>query len=319
MDSGSPHPSTTGPGTERPATLGAVSGTPMAHRLATRAAAAICLLAIVAATIGDFTLEVIIRANSMVGIRLSTDGFDHPDGVCFAHATNIGRVRIEASFGSFSPAIPVAMDCANVAKGGKSIPALTSPPYSPSIRLDMTRMDKAFWKSFGPMTTVHPPEMALSGGNSPGQCWAFAGHTGQLGIQLPSPVRVTSFTVEHTWNSSFIESAPRNVVLWGLIPKDSADIYPGPKPSSSLHTTCTTSYLEAQFGTLHTGIQLASVAFDVLAGSTRQSFPVRSLRCRESHRPFEYLVAQIVGNWGHPDFTCLYLLEINGEVIRHQY
>jgi hypothetical protein len=54
------------------------------------------------------------------------------------------------------------------------------------------------------------------------------------------------------------------------------------------------------------------VAFDAAAGSTRQTFPVR---CRESLRPFEYLVAQIVGNWGHPDFTCLYLLEINGEVI----
>jgi len=311
MDSEFLHPLTAGPGTERPAILGAVPSTPMAHRFATHAAAAICLLVIVAATIGDFTLEVIFRANSVIGMRLSTDRFDHPDRICFAHTTNIGRVKIEASFGSVSPAVPVAIDCANVVKGGKSIPALTSPEYSPSIHFDITRIDRALWKSFSPKPIVHPPEMALSGGNSPGQCWAFAGHTGQLGIQLPSPVRVTSFTVEHTWNSSFIKSAPRNIVLWGLIPKDSKDVYSEPK--SSPHTIRTTSYLDAQFGALHTGILLASVGFDPHPGWTRQTFPVHG--CRESHRPFDYLVAQIVGNWGHPDFTCLYRLEINGEVI----
>ena len=284
----------------------------MTHRIAIHVTAAVCLLVIAAATIEDFGLQVSFQGShkSMIGMRLSTDRFDYPDRICFAYATNIGRVRIEASFGPFSPVLPMAIDCANVAKGGKSISALTSPDYSPSIRLDITRMDRALWKSFSPRPVVHPPEMALSGGNDPGQCWAFAGHTGQLGIHLPSPVRVTSFTVEHTWNSSFIESAPRNIVLWGLIPKDSKDAYSEPK--SSPHTI-RTSHLKPQFGALHTGIPLASVTFDALPGSTRQTFLIR---CRDSHRPFDYLVAQIIGNWGHPDFTCLYRLEINGEVIQ---
>ena len=160
MYSGFPHPTAT-----------AVSDISMAHRFSTRAAAAICLLLmIVAATTGDFTgdftVEIIFRANPIMGIRLFTDRLDHPDGICFAHTTNIGQVRIEASFGPFSPAVPVATDCANVAKGGKSIQALTSPPYSPSTRLDITRMDRALWKSFSPKPIVHPPEIALSGGNS---------------------------------------------------------------------------------------------------------------------------------------------------------
>ena len=256
-----------------------------------------------AMSIGEFTLEVTFRARSMVGVQFFADGFSHLTRICFSHTAKIGGVGIEASFGSFSP-VPVTIDCANVAKGGKSIPALTSPPYSPFIRFDITRVDKALWKSFSPRPVVHPPEMALSGGNNPSECWAFAGHKGQLGIQLPSPVRVTSFTVEHTWNSSFIESAPRNIVLWGLIPKDSKDaIYSDSGPKSSPHTIHTTSNLEPRFGVLHTGIPLASVAFDAIPGLTRQTFPVR---CRESHRPFDYLIAQIVGNWGHPDFTCLY-------------
>jgi len=245
----------------------------------------------------------------MIGLRLFTDKFDHLYGPCFAHAAEIGRLRIEVSFGSWSPSFG-ATEYANVAKGGKSIPALTSPLYSPPIRLDLTRVDKAFWKSFGPRPVVHPPEMALSGGTSPGQCWAFSGHTGQLGIQLPELVRITSFTVEHAGNISLTDSAPRNIILWGLIPGDSKDV----SLNSPTHPYRATSPTGPQFGALHIGVPLASVTFDAVEGQLRQTFPVR---CRERRRPFNSLLAQFVGNWGHPDFTCLYRFEINGEGVGH--
>ena len=215
---------------------------------------------------------------------------------------------MEASFGSWSHS-DGAIDYANIAKGGKLIPALTSPLYSHPIRFDLTRVDKAFWKSFGPRPVIHPPEMALSGGNLPGQCWAFAGHTGQMGIQLPEVIRVISFTVEHTGNNSFIDSAPRNIILWGLILKDTNGVS---LSSESLTRTYHATSHTPQFGALHTGIPLASVTFDAVEGQPRQTFPVR---CKERHRTFDSLLAQFEGNWGHPDFTCLYRLEINGEGI----
>lgn len=270
-------------------------------------AAAFFILAFIVVMTGDLCIEVVLQANSLIGARFSTEKFGRPQGPCFAHVAEFGQLRIEASFGSWSPSVG-AVDYANVAKGGKSIPALTSPLYSPPIRLDLTRVDKTFWKSFGPRPIIHPPEMALSGGTSPGQCWAFAGHTGQLGIRLPEPVRVTSFTVEHTGNGSLTDSAPRNIILWGLVPKDTKDVSLG----SHTHIYRATSHTEPQFGTLHIGIPLASVTFDAVEGQARQTFPVG---CSERRRTFDSLVAQFVGNWGHPDFTCLYRFEITGHTL----
>lgn len=303
------HPSAERPPTRTPSRIPPVTTSiwRLAASVAVASAVALFVLMAVTTVIGDFAIEVTnevipwASSGSMIGVRLFTDKFDHFDGPCFAHTAEIGRLRMEASFGSWSPSVGTT-DYANVAKGGKSILALTSPLYSPSFRLDLTRMDKTFWKSFSPRPPIHPPEMALSGSTSPGQCWAFAGHTGQLGIQLSEPVRIFSFTVEHTSNSSLTESAPRTIILWGLISKDGDGIY----PESSNST------LAPQFGALYHGIPLASVIFDAIQGQPRQTFP---LRCRETRRPFNSLVAQFVGNWGHPDFTCLYRFEIHGKGI----
>ena len=118
--------------------------------------------------------------------------------------------------------------------------------------------------------------MALSGGNNPSQCWAFAGHSGQLGIQLPVPVQVTSFTIEHTWDKSFADSAPRNVILWGLVTTDSND------PDPLIHTT-SSNPLQPHFGTSYVDIQLASVVFDVIQGQLCQTF---SLHHAATHQHF---------------------------------
>lgn len=263
--------------------------------------AVIAFPVIVAVAIGNFAFEVTSTTDSTLGLCLFTDKFDHFVGPCFQHSLEIGHLNMEVSFG-FRPDFTSAHNVANVALGSRSIPDLTSPLYSPPLYLDITRVDRTFWKSFSPRPIIHPPEMALSGGNNPGQCWAFAGHSGQLGIQLPAPARVTSFTIEHTWDKSFADSAPRNVVLWGLVPTDSNDPDPPIRNTSS-------NPLEPHFGATYVGIQLASVVFDVIQGQPRQTF---SLRHAATRRHFDHLVAQILGNWGHPDYTCLYRLEIYG-------
>ncbi|KAI9448501.1 hypothetical protein H4582DRAFT_1803249 [Lactarius indigo] len=163
---------------------------------------------------------------------------------------------MEVLFG-FCAITTSAHDYANVALGARSIPGLTSPLYSPPLCLDMTHVDRTFWKSFSPRPIIHPPEMALSGSNKPGQCWVFAGHSGQLGIQLLVPVQVTSFMIERTWDKSFVESAPRNVVLWGLVPMD------GTGPDPLMHNT-SLNPLQPQFGTSHVSVQLASIVFDAI-------------------------------------------------------
>jgi hypothetical protein len=263
------------------------------------------LVAIIAATIGDFAFEITPFTNAAFGIRLFTNTFDHFVGSRHQHSLVIGRWNVEVSLGTRFYSIP-AHDYANVAVGGRPIPALTSRLYSPPLRLDIPRMDRTFWRSFSPKPTIHPPEMALSDGNDPGECWAFAGYSGQLGIQLLEPIQVTSFTIEHTWNTSFTNSAPRNVVLWGLVSTVDPS-YTNLSPTTGTDETLSRRVVP-QFGVSHVGIHLASVIFDAIRGQPRQTFPLRHV----TRQPFDHLVAQFLGNWGHPDYTCLYRLEIHG-------
>ena len=257
--------------------------------------------AIVAVTIGNFAFEIMSSSPPALGLRLFTDKFDHFVGPRLQHSFSVRHLNIEASFGTRSD-FTSAQSYANFAIGSTSILGLTSPLYTPPLHLDITRVDRTFWKSFSPRPTIHPPEMALSGSNNPGHCWAFAGYSGQLGIQLLAPVHITSFVVEHTWDKSFAESAPRNVVLWGLVSAASIDPHPMAHNISSP--------LQPQFGASYIGMQLASVVFDTTQGQPRQTFQVPHHTTSDRH--FDVVVAQILGNWGHPDYTCLYRLEIYG-------
>ena len=263
-------------------------------------AVTLSLVAIIASIIGDFAFEISSSTHSAFSIRLFTDTFNHFVGSRHQRSLEIGRLKVEVSLRTRSDSIP-AHDYANVAMGGRSVPVLTSPLYSPPLHLDISRIDRTFWRSFSPKPTIHPPEMALSGGNNPGECWAFAGYSGQLGIQLLEPIQVTSFTIEHTWNTSFTDSAPRNVVLWGLVSALNSSHNPTTDGTQS-------GPIVPQFGVSHTGIHLTSVIFDAIQGQPRQTFPLRHV----TRQSFDHLIAQFLGNWGHPDYTCLYRLEIHG-------
>jgi hypothetical protein len=66
----------------------------------------------------------------------------------------------------------------------------------------------------------HSSALTLTDGLEPGQCWAFCGDTGQLGIQLTQAIHVSSLVIGHA-NISFTTSAPKKVILWGLKPVNS--------------------------------------------------------------------------------------------------
>ena len=91
-------------------------------------------------------------------------------------------------------------------------------------------------------------------------------------------------------------------MLWGLAPIDSI-------VSDHAMRNTSSNPLQPQFGASHVGVLLASVVFDVIEGQPRQTYP---LRHTATYRHFDQLVAQILGNWGHPEYTCLYRLEIHG-------
>ncbi|KAH9008949.1 UNC-like C-terminal-domain-containing protein, partial [Lactarius hengduanensis] len=107
-------------------------------------------------------------------------------------------------------------DHGSLSAGGRTIDELTSATYSPP-----SHKGSAIWRrifSQGARAN-NSPSLALTDGIEPGQCWAFHGDSGQLGIRLARAIRVNALTVGHA-NLLTALSAPKNVALWGLKPAD---------------------------------------------------------------------------------------------------
>ncbi|CAM9195088.1 unnamed protein product, partial [Bubo scandiacus] len=55
---------------------------------------------------------------------------------------------------------------------------------------------------------------------SPGNCWPFPGHQGQVVIRLPVRVCPTAITVQHIYKevspSGSVASAPRDIAVFGV-------------------------------------------------------------------------------------------------------
>ena len=203
-----------------------------------------------------------------------------------------GHYHIEAYFGrrprpeSVSSAI---VDYANISAGGRAVKELTSATYSLTQR--------NLYGIFSKVGKGHSPAVALMEGLEPGQCWAFHGDAGQLGIQLTHPIHVSSLAVGHA-NISSTASAPKKLVLWGL------------KPTNS--DLCTVSQdgdtPSPDFGLGYCGVRLLSIIHEPSRSTLYQNFPVTSA----SSHYFDQLIVQILENWGHPKFTCIYRIQIYG-------
>jgi Sad1 / UNC-like C-terminal len=147
----------------------------------------------------------------------------------------------------------------------------------------------------------HLPAFALTDGIGPGQCWAFHGDSGQLGIQLAKAIRMSALTVGHT-NMSSTASAPKGLVLWGLkdIDSDVCATFGGMGPP------------QLDLGSGLCGVRLLSGIYNPSNSQLYQNFTVDpSIPYYTKY--FDNVIVQIVGNWGHPDFTCIYRVQIYGE------
>ncbi|KAI0055522.1 hypothetical protein BV25DRAFT_1815449 [Artomyces pyxidatus] len=210
--------------------------------------------------------------------------------------SSFGHVTLQADYNSVI-ALPATFDFACISNGAQPIHALTS-SYVDRLRADVT-----IWKRIlGVRGAAHSPEAALTEGIAPGHCWAFPGFQGQLGINLSHPVHVTGITVLHTSDPTLKQSAPRNLVLWGLLEKNR---------TSHCQAITTAGPLIPMFGPNHVGVQLLSAVFDGTSASLNQSFAANAM-ARACDIPFQLVVVQILGNWGKQEHTCVYRLQVHG-------
>ncbi|KFV82273.1 SUN domain-containing protein 2, partial [Struthio camelus australis] len=116
---------------------------------------------------------------------------------------------------------------------------------------------------------------------SPGQCWPFQGSQGQVVIWLPARIQPTAITVQHIYKavspSGTVSSAPRDFTVSGVDE-------------------------EGEEETL-----LGTFTYDV-GKEALQTFPLKE----ELSRAFQYIKLFVQSNWGNPEYTCIYRVQVHG-------
>ncbi|EGG06747.1 uncharacterized protein MELLADRAFT_86354 [Melampsora larici-populina 98AG31] len=177
-------------------------------------------------------------------------------------------------------------DFAFMHTGGYVIQSLTSKSY---IASKSWRRHLPWSKtSRSSNTNTQTPGTALSGDGSAGNCWAFVGSVGQLGIGLSSTIDITALSIEHIGAQlaqNDITSAPREFELWGV--SDDGDTVASTTP-------------------LFQGVYNISSP-----SSTLQTFELN-----KSHKfAYSKVLFRVTSNHGNPGFTCIYRVRIHGQSI----
>ncbi|XP_074422494.1 sperm-associated antigen 4 protein-like [Larus michahellis] len=143
-----------------------------------------------------------------------------------------------------------------------------------------------FWRFIEFFCTPRGPDRILQPDVSPGNCWAFPGHQGQVVIRLPARVHLTAITVQHISKevspSGTVTSAPRDIAVFGV------DV-------------------DGEEETL-----LVTFMYDV-AKEAIQTFPLKNA---PHPRAFSYLKLLVKSNWGKPKYTCIYRVQVHGKMAK---
>ncbi|XP_073930753.1 sperm-associated antigen 4 protein isoform X4 [Castor canadensis] len=138
-----------------------------------------------------------------------------------------------------------------------------------------------FWNRFSFWNYARPPSVILEPDVFPGNCWAFEGDQGQVVIRLPGRVQLSDITLQHpppsVAHTGGANSAPRDFAVFGLQADDETEVF------------------------------LGKFTFDVQK-SEIQTFHLQN----DPPSAFPKVKIQILSNWGHPRFTCLYRVRAHG-------
>ncbi|XP_036039000.1 sperm-associated antigen 4 protein isoform X1 [Onychomys torridus] len=138
-----------------------------------------------------------------------------------------------------------------------------------------------FWNRLSFWNYARPPSVILEPDVFPGNCWAFEGDKGQVVIRLPGHVQLSDITLQHppptVAHTGGASSAPRDFAVFGLQVDDETEVL------------------------------LGKFIFDVQK-SEIQTFHLQN----DPPSAFPKVKIQILSNWGHPRFTCLYRVRAHG-------
>ncbi|KLT41710.1 hypothetical protein CC85DRAFT_303032 [Cutaneotrichosporon oleaginosum] len=195
------------------------------------------------------------------------------------------------------------VDYALYSAGARVIEGTTSPT------LQLTEEPGLFGRLWG-KRAVHarPPHVALHPDTTVGQCWAFEGSIGDLGVLLSQPdVLVSSITIDHVAKAlaSDISSAPKDIEVWVTIE--------GEEDRTKARQYLENSPLRDELTSMpqtEENILVAKIVYDINSATPTQTFPV----------PKEFVdlgistritTFRVLSNWGG-EVTCIYRVRVHG-------
>ncbi|XP_027304356.3 SUN domain-containing protein 2-like [Anas platyrhynchos] len=159
--------------------------------------------------------------------------------------------------------------------------------------IDVQRTSKSYggkdakkWWIFPLFSFAKHPETILQPSISPGDCWAFRGSQGHVVIRLPVKIWPAAFTIWHISRavspSGEVSSAPKEFAVSG-VDEDKAETL------------------------------LGLFTYDV-DGMIAQTFHVQ----KEPPKTFRHIRLEVRSNWGNPEYTCIYRVQVHGQIEKPQ-
>ena len=208
---------------------------------------------------------------------------------------------IDTALDKYSKDILAKPDFALYSAGGRIIPSLTTPTYEIRSNTYIGTLlgrffDTAIIRGKPPVTALHPDI-------SVGQCWPFAGQSGQVGVLLSRKIFPTDITIEHASKDVALDfsSAPKRFEAWGMI-----------EDKQSLEKLQAAAVEEQSIHVNH--VLLVSGEYDVNASSHVQTFNV-SQSVRDLEIPINVVLFRILDNYGNEALSCLYRLRVGGLLV----
>ncbi|XP_067173435.1 SUN domain-containing protein 3-like [Apteryx mantelli] len=142
-----------------------------------------------------------------------------------------------------------------------------------------------YWAGLPLLHSMKSPEVLLEPANQPGNCWSFAGSQGHVFIKLPKAIFPRAVTLEHisvrVSPGENISSAPKDFAVYGMKAEN-----------------------EEQ------GLFLGEFTY-MAAEHAFETFQLKN----ERSDSIQYVKLEVLSNWGHPEYTCVYRLRVHGDAV----
>ncbi|KGL77027.1 SUN domain-containing protein 3, partial [Tinamus guttatus] len=139
-----------------------------------------------------------------------------------------------------------------------------------------------FWSGLPLLHFMKSPDVILETENQPGNCWSFSGSQGHVFIKLSKAISPHAVTLEHiavrVSPRGDISSAPKDFAVYGMKAEN-----------------------EEQ------GLFLGEFTYSP-AEHPFQTFWLQN----EGWDSVRYVKLEVLSNWGHPEYTCLYRVRVHG-------